>query len=213
MNLSSIRKSYEKHTLTESKVAPNPYDQFKTWFSQNLKSDNPEPTAMTLSTATKTGRPSARVVLLKEYDAKQGFCFYTNYESKKGQELKANPYASLLFFWPSLERQIRIEGKVKKVTKANSEAYFQSRPRASQLGAWTSSQSKVIPDRVFIDSVLNQMEEYFKFEKILPLPPFWGGYTLIPTYFEFWQGRRDRLHDRIAYTSKRGNWVIERLSP
>lgn len=213
MKLSTIRKSYEKNILLENKISSDPHQQFKRWFNQNLKSENPEPTAMTLATSTKDGKPSARIVLLKGFDATNGFFFYTNYESRKGIELKANPNASLLFYWPALERQIRIEGKVKKTTKENSTKYFQSRPRASQLGAWTSEQSKVIPNRTFLDTVSKEMNNYFKDEQALPLPPFWGGYSLVPSYFEFWQGRRDRLHDRIVYHLKKGNWVVERLAP
>ena len=211
--LKHIRRNYNQSTLLEKNIKSDPYAQFKLWFNQNLKTDIIEPTAVTLASATSKGRPSARVVLLKSFAPDLGFMFFTNYESKKAQDLKENPHAALLFYWPSLERQVRVEGKIKKVSRAISEQYFKSRPRASQLGAWTSEQSKVIPDRTFLEGVLKQLESYFKDEATLPLPPFWGGYTLVPTYLEFWQGRKDRLHDRITYRLFKGQWVIERLAP
>ncbi len=211
--LKHIRRNYIKSNLSEKNIKPDPFSQFNLWFKQNLKSDAIEPTAMTLATCTKKGRPSSRVVLLKGFNADIGFMFFTNYESKKAQELNENPHAAVLFYWPALERQVRIEGKVKKVSRAISAQYFQSRPRASQLGAWTSEQSKVIPHRPFLEHILKQLDAYFKDDAVLPLPPFWGGYTLRPTYFEFWQGRPDRLHDRIAYRLVKGDWVMERIAP
>ena len=208
--ISHLRNSYEKGALLEKDVSEDPFVQFKKWFNLHLKSDVVEPTAMTLATASKTGRPSARTVLLKGFDLKDGFMFFTNYQSKKGTDLKENPYASLLFYWASTERQIRIEGKVSRDISAK---YFQSRPLPSQLGAWSSEQSKVIPNRAFLEQVKAGMESYFKNSKTLPLPPFWGGYMLVPTYFEFWQGRQDRLHDRISYRLHRKKWIMERLAP
>ncbi|MEP7269662.1 MAG: pyridoxamine 5'-phosphate oxidase [Saprospiraceae bacterium] len=211
--ISHLRRSYTKAFLSEDIAAGNPFDQFNNWFGQNLKTDKHEPTAVILATSNKVGRPSARVVLLKDFDEISGFLFFTNYESRKGHELKSNPYASLLFYWPLLERQIRIEGKVKKVSKEISEKYFQARPRASQFGAWASEQSSVIPHRLFLENTLSNLKKYFSDEDPLPLPPFWGGYTLQPTYFEFWQGRQDRLHDRIIYKYSRKKWLMERLAP
>ncbi|MEO5581476.1 MAG: pyridoxamine 5'-phosphate oxidase [Saprospiraceae bacterium] len=213
IKLSTIRKSYVKNTLLEDQVASDPYLQFNQWFHDYIASDPLEPTALTLATSTKDGKPSARTVLLKGYGKEQGFLFYTNYGSRKGIEIKSNPHGALLFFWPAREQQIRVEGKIKKTSKIVSEEYFQSRPRASQLSAWTSEQSTEIPNRKYLDQVLNQMEAFFKDQAMLPLPPFWGGFSLIPAYFEFWQGRPDRLHDRITYSLKRGKWVISRLAP
>ena len=211
--ISVLRKSYTKHNLLESAVDPDPYSQFTNWFKENLKTNTAEPNAMVLSTADSTGRPSSRIVLLKEFDQLFGFRFFTNYQSRKAEELKVNPHASLLFYWPELERQVRLEGKVKKLSRSISEEYFHSRPRGSQLGAWTSEQSKEIPNRQFLDEVNLQLNNFFKSNKSIPLPPFWGGYTLVPDYFEFWQGREDRLHDRIVYRNYRKKWVISRLAP
>ena len=211
--ISVLRKSYTKHNLLESAVDPDPYSQFTNWFKENLKTNTAEPNAMVLSTADSTGRPSSRIVLLKEFDQLFGFRFFTNYQSRKAGELKVNPHASLLFYWPELERQVRLEGKVKKLSRSISEEYFHSRPRGSQLGAWTSEQSKEIPNRQFLDEVNLQLNNFFKSNKSIPLPPFWGGYTLVPDYFEFWQGREDRLHDRIVYRNYRKKWVISRLAP
>ncbi|MDZ4709331.1 MAG: pyridoxamine 5'-phosphate oxidase [Saprospiraceae bacterium] len=211
--LSVFRKSYTKHSLLESAVELNPYAQFTLWFKENLKTNTAEPNAMVLATADKEGRPSSRIVLLKEFGQLFGFRFFTNYHSRKAEELKVNPRASLLFYWPELERQVRLEGKVKKLSRSLSDEYFQSRPRGSQLGAWTSEQSKEIPNRQFLDEVNLQLNQYFKPNKSIPLPPFWGGFSLIPDYFEFWQGREDRLHDRIIYRAHRKKWVIGRLAP
>lgn len=211
--LSGIRKSYQKHNLLESDVELNPYDQFGTWFKDNLKSNSSEPNAMVLATADQKGKPSSRIVLLKEFGQDIGFRFFTNYQSRKAENLKVNPRVSLLFYWPELERQIRIEGKVKKLNRSISEEYFHSRPRGSQLGAWTSEQSKEIPNRQFLDEVHLHLTHYFKSYKSIPLPPFWGGYSVVPDYFEFWQGRENRMHDRIIYRTHRKKWVISRLSP
>lgn len=172
-----------------------------------------EPTAMTLSTATRNGKPSSRVVLLKGFDAIHGFMFYTNYESRKAQEIKDNPHASILFYWPDEERQIRVEGKIKKLPKPFNETYFHQRPRSSRIGAWSSAQSKTLRDRKDLDHLVELMGEYFGDVKPIPLPPFWGGYGLAPSYFEFWQGRPSRLHDRMIYKKVKTEWKIERLYP
>lgn len=211
--LTGLRKSYQKHDLLEGNIETNPYDQFSKWFNDNLKSNTGEPNAMVLATADHKGKPSSRIVLLKGFLPESGFRFFTNYYSRKAEELKENPQASLLFYWPELERQVRIEGKVKKLSRTQSDEYFQTRPRGSQLGAWTSEQSKPIPDRRFLDEVSQQMEAYFKPYKTIPLPPFWGGYSLVPDYFEFWQGRENRLHDRLVYSLHRKKWLIRRLAP
>lgn len=211
--LGGLRKSYQKHSLSEADVTVNPFDQFGKWFAENLKTNRDEPNAMVLSTADDRGRPSSRIVLLKEFGPDTGFQFFTNYQSRKAQDLKVNPKASLLFYWPELERQVRVEGSVKKLSRSLSESYFHSRPRGSQVGSWTSEQSKLIPSRQYLDEVNAQLAIYFKSFQTIPLPPFWGGYSLVPHYFEFWQGRADRLHDRIEYKYYRKKWLIHRLSP
>lgn len=177
-----------------------------------MNSALPEPNAMTLATATPDGKPSARIVLLKSFDH-QGFVFYTNYESQKGQELDNNPQAALLFCWLELERQVRIEGSVERVTPAESKAYFQSRPRESQIGAWASPQSRVIEGRFVLEEKVQELATTFKYDAVLPLPAFWGGYRVRPDVVEFWQGRESRLHDRIRYTREKIGWTIERLAP
>jgi pyridoxamine 5'-phosphate oxidase len=212
-NIAAIRKTYLRGSLLETEVDSQPYVQFVRWFSENLRLNKGEPTAMILSTALKSGKPSSRVVLLKDHSAEEGFVFFTNYESRKGQEIKTNPYASLLFFWPEQERQIRIEGKLTKTSRAISEAYFHSRPRESQIAAWTSEQSQRIPDRAYLEKTFKKMAHYFDGESVIPLPPDWGGYRLAPLYMEFWQGRKDRLHDRIAYVLKAKTWTRKRLAP
>jgi pyridoxamine 5'-phosphate oxidase len=184
---------------------------FSTWFAEAKDAGLYEPNAMTLATADAAGRPTARIVLLKGLDAR-GFCFFTNYASRKGQELAANPQAALLFWWGLLERQIRIEGRVEKLSAAESDAYFQSRPRGAQLGAWASPQSQVIPDRQILEDRLAQLEaEYAHAEP--PRPPHWGGYRLVPDALEFWQGGVHRLHDRLLYTRQAGGWTLARLAP
>lgn len=212
ISLSELRRNYALESLSETDVAAEPFAQFQNWFTEALNSQLLEPNAMTLATATKTGQPSARTVLLKEMDA-QGFVFYTNYESQKGQELADNPQAALLFTWLELERQVRIEGTVEKVSAATSEAYFQSRPTGSQIGAWASPQSRVIEGRDILEQKVKTLQEQYKDATVLPLPPFWGGYRLLPQRIEFWQGRESRLHDRIRYTKTADGWVKERLAP
>ena len=210
-NINNFRKEYKLSKLSEESASLNPFEQFKIWFDEILKIDLIEPNAMILATANKKAKPSARVVLLKSFD-ENGFVFFTNYKSRKGKEFKVNPTASLLFFWPELERQVRIEGKVKFASREESEIYFHSRPRDSQIAAWVSAQSSIIPDRNFLESKFAELKSKFGNNKI-PLPDYWGGYRLIPGTFEFWQGRENRLHDRICYRFKNKKWKILRLAP
>jgi pyridoxamine 5'-phosphate oxidase len=201
-----------ERVLIETEVDPSPFRQFDTWYRYAIAQQVPEPTAMTLATSTRDGIPSARVVLLKAHDAR-GFVFYTNYSSLKGRDLAENPRASLVFFWPTLERQIRIVGAVAKVPAEESEAYFRTRPRASQIGAWASAQSSVLGSRADLEQRAREVDGQYKGVDV-PLPPFWGGYRLTPTSLEFWQGRESRLHDRLRYTRRAdGTWRLERLSP
>ena len=212
MSLSELRREYTLAGLKESDVNPNPFKQFDTWFQQALAVGLPEPNAMTLATATLDGKPSARIVLLKGFD-ERGFVFFTNYESQKGRELSANPEVALVCCWMELERQVRISGRASRVSAEESEEYFQSRPLGSQLGAWASQQSQVIDGRKTLEDRLEQLTQEYQ-AKPVPLPPYWGGYRVAPDMLEFWQGRPNRLHDRLRYTLQRGNnWRIERLSP
>ena len=212
LELADLRRNYARESLSETDVRPNPIDQFDHWFREALNSALPEPNAMMVATATRDGHPSARTMLLKGFDH-QGFVFYTNYESRKGQELDDNPRAALLFTWLELERQVRIEGVVERVSAAESEAYFQSRPKGSQIGAWASPQSRVITERALLESKVEELTDTFKHDDVLPLPPFWGGYRVRPAVIEFWQGRESRLHDRILYTKTETGWTISRLAP
>ncbi len=208
--IQDLRRQYTKSSLTSKNINKDPFKQFSKWFSEVMSSDFLEPNAMTLATSTPDGKPSARVLLLKGFD-ENGFVFYSNYKSRKGKELEKNPYASILFFWDKLERQIRIDGKVKKVTMEESDAYFQTRPYKSRLGAWASNQSSVVGSR---NELVKQFLKYMiKFKQHVPLPDTWGGYRLVPDTFEFWQGRDNRLHDRIRYKKNKGGWKIERLAP
>jgi pyridoxamine 5'-phosphate oxidase len=197
--------------LREADASLDPFQQFGTWLDQAREAELPEPTAMTLSTATPRARPSSRTVLLKSFD-EHGFVFYTNYTSRKARELQENPHASLLFHWTELERQVRIEGEVHRVSRDESEAYFHSRPLGSQVGAWASRQSAVIPDRETLEQWVSEAEQRFG-EGPVPLPEFWGGYRVVPAAIEFWQGGQYRLHDRLRYTKSGEAWKIERLSP
>ena len=213
MTLAHLRQDYRLASLDIPDVASDPIEQFKKWFDEALKSELLEPNAMTLATVSVQGQPSARVVLLKGIE-NQGFVFYTNYESRKGEQLAANPNAALCFCWLELQRQIRIEGTVEKVDAATSDAYFKSRPVSSQIGAWASPQSDVIEDR----AVLEENEDYYKKQfdtegGDIPRPEHWGGYVLKPTLIEFWQGRSSRLHDRILYIFDGEEWEIVRLAP
>ncbi|GGK68117.1 pyridoxamine 5'-phosphate oxidase [Rufibacter glacialis] len=213
LSLADIRINYSLKELTQESVAQDPLQQFGTWMEEALAAKADEPTAMTLSTATAQGRPTARVVLLKALE-KAGFVFYTNYESRKGQQLQENPFAALTFFWPSLERQVRIEGTVERVPEEMSDAYFQSRPRGSQIGAWSSPQSQPIPDRFVLQHLEQEYTAKFKDQEVLPRPSHWGGYLVRPQRIEFWQGRQNRLHDRLLYElESSGNWRIQRLAP
>lgn len=210
-SIADLRLNYTAGQLNEAEVDPNPIRQFQVWFEQALNSQLPEPNAMTLATATKDGIPSARIVLLKGVDDR-GFVFYTNYESRKGQELAENPHAALVFLWTPLERQVRIEGTVEPVSDEETEAYFQSRPLASRLGAWTSDQSRIIPDRSVLEQRFLELEAEYQNQEI-PRPPHWGGYRVIPHQIEFWQGRPSRLHDRLRYRLEAGEWRVDRLAP
>ena len=211
MSVSDIRKSYTVGALNENDVAPDAIEQFKYWLDDALKSEILEPTAMTLATADQQGKPSARMVLLKGVD-QRGFIFYSNYQSRKAKELLENPFAALTFYWDKLERQVRIEGKVQKIWREESEIYFKSRPHGSQLGAWASQQSQVIKNREVVEEKIKELSERYS-EGQVPLPEFWGGFLLSPEVIEFWQGRPSRLHDRLRYIRNGENWKIERLSP
>jgi pyridoxamine 5'-phosphate oxidase len=209
--LADLRRTYVLGSLNESEVAADPMAQFKRWFDEAVTAKLPEPNAMTLATVGADGQPSARIVLLKGMDDK-GFTFFTNYESRKGLDLAANPRAALLFHWVQLERQVRVEGRVEKVEDDESDAYYASRPLGSRLGAWASEQSREVPGR----DVLEQRESEYraKFGENPPRPAHWGGYRLVPTALEFWQGRPSRLHDRIVYRlDATDGWKIVRLSP
>jgi pyridoxamine 5'-phosphate oxidase len=212
LSLEELREEYRLGELTQASCDSNPIVQFESWMKQAQAADLKEPNAMTLSTATPDGQPSARIVLLKEV-SENGFVFYTNYESRKGQELAANPHAALTFYWIELERQVRIEGTVTRVSREQSEAYFRLRPRKSRLGAVVSDQSSVIPSRRFLEERMAELEIRYANTNDIPRPEHWGGYCVNPDVVEFWQGRPSRLHDRIRYTRHVENWAIERLSP
>lgn len=211
INIEDIRTDYRLLELDEKQVDKNPLIQFSTWFEQAVQANLEEVNAMTLATVDPNGMPNARIVLLKDLED-NGFIFYTNYESNKGRELAANPKAALVFFWPALQRQVRINGFVEKVNTETAENYFQSRPIGSQFGAWASPQSQVITDRKVLEENLQSVVEKYK-DQTIPKPPHWGGYKVIPTLIEFWQGRTSRLHDRILYTKVGDKWKIERLAP
>jgi pyridoxamine 5'-phosphate oxidase len=210
-HVARLREEYTRAGLRESEADPNPMEQFRGWFGEALAADLHEPNAMTLATATPDGRPSARVVLLKGFD-ERGFVFYTNYEGRKSRELEANPRAALLFYWGELERQVRVEGRVWRVPDRESDAYFAGRPRGSQLGAWASEQSRPVRDRGALERRLRELEGEYEGREV-PRPAFWGGYRVVPETMEFWQGRENRLHDRLRYRRAEGGWKIERLQP
>lgn len=214
MSIADLRRDYARATLDEASVAHDPLQQFQLWLDEAISAQLPEPTAMSLATAAAAPhglvRPSTRIVLLKAVDT-AGFVFFTNYESHKGRELAANPYASLLFYWIELERQVRVDGRVEKIEAAQSDAYFASRPLASRHGAWASPQSSVLPDRAALEARFVEVQQ--RMGEDVPRPPQWGGYRVVPDMIEFWQGRMSRLHDRIRYTRDAGRWRIDRLAP
>lgn len=211
MGIADIRKEYMKESLSEHDVYADPILQFTRWWKEAEEAEIDEINAMTLATAGKDGIPQARIVLLKDY-TNSGFVFYTNYMSRKGQEMHENAYATLLFFWKELERQVRITGSVEKVDPAESDEYFHSRPEGSRIGAWCSPQSEVIPGRHIIEQNVERYTREFANGQI-PRPAHWGGYRVVPAAMEFWQGRPSRLHDRILYTRQDGEWLIQRLAP
>jgi pyridoxamine 5'-phosphate oxidase len=209
-NIADLRKSYERAELNEHASAEQPLQQFEQWLNEAIQAEIPEPNAMTLATVANNLRPSTRVVLIKGYD-ERGIVWYTNYDSRKGQELAGNPFAALQFHWVALERVVRIEGRVEKISDAESDAYFASRPLDSRIGAWASPQSQVIESRTTL--VTNAAKYGAQFLLQPPRPPHWGGYRLVPDQWEFWQGRKSRLHDRLRYRMKAGQWLRERLAP
>lgn len=209
MDMSSLRRNYDKGTLDEAGTPDEPFALFEDWFTQARDLEGIEPNAMTLATADADGRPSTRIVLLKSAD-EHGFVFFTNYGSAKGSDLAANPQAALLFFWEPLQRQVRVEGRVEKVSAQESDEYFALRPRASQLGAWASKQSRVIASRQVLVDGFEAAQQ--RFGDDVPRPEYWGGYRLTPELVEFWQGRPSRLHDRLRYRLDKGVWVRERLA-
>ncbi len=210
MDAQSLRREYLRTELLETNLHPDPVEQFRRWFEEALSADLHEPNAMTIATATRDGRPSARVVLLKGFN-ERGFVFHTNYEGRKGRELEANPNCALAFYWGELERQVRIEGRATRVPDKESDAYFATRPRGSQLGAWASEQSRPVEDRTELERRLKELEEEYEGREI-PRPSFWGGFRVEPERMEFWQGRENRLHDRLLYSESGGGaWKIQRL--
>lgn len=211
-DIAAIREDYSMGSLSETDVLANPFSQFQTWFTQALDAQVIEPNALVLSTINKLGFPSSRVVLLKDIKI-NGFSFFTNYESQKGQDIISNPKVSALFFWPELQRQVRIEGLVEKLPVQDSDEYFASRPKGSRIGAIASPQSHIIPDRDFLESRVQTTEEQYADTEEVPRPLYWGGYLIKPVRFEFWQGRSSRLHDRIAYVLEGESWTTERLAP
>ncbi len=211
MDIGEIRKEYTKYGLNREDLDPDPLAQFGKWFEQARQAELKEVNAMSIATVKPDGMPQVRTVLLKIFDT-NGFVFFTNYNSAKAQEIQHNPQASILFPWLDLERQVRISGRVEKITKMESFKYFTSRPRGSQLGAWISEQSQVISNRTVLKTLMNQIKEKFK-EGEVPLPDAWGGYRIVPEMFEFWQGRANRLHDRFKYVKTESGWSINRLAP
>lgn len=211
-DVAALRQEYRLTALREEEVATDPLAQFTRWFDEALAAQVPEPNAMTLATVAPEGRPAARIVLLKGFGA-EGFDFYTNTESRKGRELAATPYAALVFWWPLLERQVRVEGAVVPVPEALADAYFQTRPRESQLGAWASPQSQPLDERAVLEQRLADVTARYEGQAV-PRPPRWGGYRVVPTCIEFWQGRPGRLHDRLRFQRQDdGSWSLERLAP
>lgn len=206
-----LRKEYRFGTLEREDLVANPFEQFGRWLTQAVEAGVPKPDAMVLSTASGSGKPSSRIMLLKGF-SEEGFVFYTNYESPKAKDLTENPRAALLFFWPQKERKIRIEGRVKRLSAKESEAYFRTRPRESQLASWISRQSRVVAERKDLETKLETIRKKFDGRDV-PRPPFWGGYRVIPSLFEFWQGRENRLNDRFRYRKTAQGWKTDRLQP
>ncbi|MFT2011048.1 pyridoxamine 5'-phosphate oxidase [Pontibacter sp. 13R65] len=211
-NIADIRINYSKKELTEDVVSKDPLQQFSTWLQEAIEAEVLEPTAFVLSTVDNRNRPSSRVLLLKDV-SENGFTFFTNYESRKGRCIEENPFVALTFFWPELERQVRIEGQVRKVDTGFSDDYFHSRPRGSQIGAWASPQSREISSRSVLEDAGKRYEIEFADKELVPRPPHWGGYSLSPDYIEFWQGRPNRLHDRIVFEKQETTWLTKRLAP
>lgn len=211
INIANLRKEYTLSALDRANVLPDPVKQFEVWLQEAINAEVSEPNAMTLATSTFEGKPSARMVLLKAV-YEQGFSFFTNYESRKARQILQNPYGALVFYWAELERQVRIEGKIVRASEKESDAYFRTRPEGSKIGAWASPQSQVVPSRKYLEDLENDFEEEFV-GKTINRPPNWGGYILEPVMVEFWQGRKNRLHDRIQYRLENGVWIIERLAP
>ncbi|HYC42278.1 MAG TPA: pyridoxamine 5'-phosphate oxidase [Noviherbaspirillum sp.] len=211
MSIADLRRDYSRASLSESDVHPNPIEQFLKWFDEAIAAQVPEANAMTVSTATADGRPSSRILLIKDVD-QRGLTFFTNYESRKGRELDSNPFAAILFYWIELERQVRIEGRVERITDAENDAYFNSRPVKSRLGAIASAQSRPVASREVLEARVQEVEKQYGDNPVRPT--HWGGYRLVPDYLEFWQGRPSRLHDRIAYVRQAdGSWQVQRLQP
>ena len=210
MNIADLRKSYEKAELSEDACASDPLKQFERWLNEAIQSEVPEPNAMTVATVASNMRPSTRVVLIKGYD-ERGIVWYTNYDSRKGQELAGNPFAALQFHWVELERVVRIEGRMEKISDSESDTYFHSRPLDSRIGAWASPQSQVIDGRTVL--ITNAAKYAAQFMLNPPRPPHWGGYRLVPDEWQFWQGRKSRLHDRLRYRFNDGDWLRDRLAP
>lgn len=210
-DLAEIRRDYSLQELSEATVERDPFAQFSLWLNEAVNSATPEPTAMNVATVGLDGRPSSRIVLLKGFD-ERGFVFFTNYESRKGRELLADPNCTLHFFWPELERQVNIRGTAARTSREESETYFNSRPFESRIGAWASEQSSVISSRAVLEDRVVELRQKFA-DGVVPLPPFWGGFRVVPDRFEFWQGRRSRLHDRICYEASEDSWKMSRLSP
>ena len=210
MNLHNIRQDYSSQSLNEEDCTAQPLEQFQRWLSEAIQAKVNEPTAMNLATVGDNGRPQARIVLLKEVAA-EGLVFFSNYQSRKGRAMVHNPYAAVTFFWPELERQVRIEGIVQQLNNTDSDAYFKTRPYTSRIGAWASQQSEVISSK--LELMTRATKFAAKYLLAVPRPPHWGGYVLIPDQFEFWQGRPSRLHDRIQYIWQNDNWIRQRLAP